>query len=136
MWNQTTAKRKMKMQMKIDKLSFDGKNWADAKPIRMDNDIDMSKVTGGYASARYRKKPVEIDAIRWTGRNESDVLEFCDGTAWIKDGALRINTLEGLHIASVGDYIIRGVKGECYPCKADIFDATYERVKKDVISHG
>ena len=96
----------------------------------------MKKATGGCAATRYRKKPIEIDAIRWTGRNESAVLAFCDGTAWVKDGVLRINTLEGLHIAGIGDYIIRGIKGECYPCKADIFDATYERVEMDVISHG
>ena len=77
---------------------------------------------------RGRKKPVEVDAIRWTGENESAVLAFCDGAASIINGWLRIATLEGTHIAMVGDYIIRGVKGEYYPCKADVFEMTYEEV--------
>lgn len=51
--------------------------------------------------------------------NLEDVLYF-------KDGELYVKTLEGVHHASVGDYIIKGVKGEMYPCKPDIFEATYE----------
>lgn len=92
-------------------------------------EADVNKAIGGRDATRWRKKPVEIDAIRWTGENEATVLAFCDGTAWVKNGVLQINTLEGSHIASVGDYIIRGVKGEYYPCKADVFIATYERVE-------
>lgn len=116
-------------KMKIKSLSFDGEHWTDVKPIQMDNEADANKAMGGYTATRWRKKPVEIDAIRWTGKNKAAVLAFCDGTAWVENGVLRINTLEGSHIASVGDYIIRGVKGEYYPCKADVFMATYERVK-------
>lgn len=97
------------------------------KSLSLESDSD--KAMGGYAATRWRKKPVEIDAIRWTGENKAAVLAFCDGTAWVKNGVLRISTLEGSHIASVGDYIIRGVKGEYYPCKADVFMATYERVE-------
>ena len=50
--------------------------------------------------------------------------------SYINDQELRIQTLEGSMIASVGDYIIKGVKGEFYPCKPDIFEMTYEKYKK------
>jgi len=92
----------------------------------------------------FRKKPVEIEAIQWTGNNLRQVITFTDGPpetrgmhagmAWeayedlvARDG-LKIFTLEGKMSASVGDWIIRGVKGEFYPCKPDIFAATYEAV--------
>ena len=80
--------------------------------------------------AKFRKKPVVIEAVLWTGQNEKEVMDFlgwrnacCDE----KDG-LRIHTLEGTHHASIGDWIIKGVQGEFYPCKPDIFAATYESV--------
>lgn len=80
--------------------------------------------------SRYTKKPVTIDAAQWTG----DSFELCrwasefPGTIrWSFDGdTLIIPTLEGDMRASIGDWIIRGVKGEFYPCKPDIFAATYE----------
>lgn len=88
---------------------------------------------------KYRKKPVEIDAVRWDGTNVSEIEAFCEGKARIeiydaawKAGAgaaaadIYIDTLEGTHHASVGDYIIRGISGEYYPCKPDIFAMTYE----------
>lgn len=87
--------------------------------------------------AKYIKKPVTIEAIQWTGLNHDEIRAFCPtakldiiDTAWKvgKGGVhtlLIIPTLEGDHHASVGDYIIRGVKGEYYPCKPDIFAATY-----------
>ena len=90
---------------------------------------------------KYRKKPVIIEAIQWTGNNISEIKSFCNehvrielhDAAW-KAGAfpvvasLYIDTLEGVHQASVGDYIIKGIKGEFYPCKPDIFHQTYEEV--------
>jgi hypothetical protein len=76
---------------------------------------------------KYRKKPVEIDAIQWTGDNNIEIFKFCN-MSYINDQELRIQTLEGSMIASVGDYIIKGVKGEFYPCKPDIFKLTYEKV--------
>ena len=115
-------------KMNIKRLSIDGEHWTKPKPIWTDNEADVDKATGGYAATRWRKKPVEVDAIRWTGANEADVLAFCDGAASIINGWLRIATLEGTHVAMIGDYIIRGVNGEYYPCKADIFEMTYERV--------
>ena len=76
---------------------------------------------------KYRKKPVEIDAIQWTGDNKLEIFDFCN-MSYITDQELRIQTLEGSMIASVGDYIIKGVKGEFYPCKPDIFEMTYEKI--------
>lgn len=79
---------------------------------------------------KFRKKPVVIEAIRFTGRNDSEVLAFCPGARDPIDTkpSLIIPTLEGEMLVSVGDWIIRGVKGEFYPCKPDIFEATYEYV--------
>jgi hypothetical protein len=78
---------------------------------------------------RYRKKPVEIEAILWTGSN-SDVVKAAGCPAEVlltaEGPRLSIQTLEGTILASPGDYIIRGVAGEWYPCKPDIFTMTYE----------
>ena len=80
---------------------------------------------------KYRKKPVVIDAVQWTGdmglvKKElgMEFPTFGEG----RSGSLRIATLEGDHECRHGDYIIRGVKGEFYPCKPEIFLATYEAV--------
>jgi hypothetical protein len=82
---------------------------------------------------KFRKKPVVIDAIQWTGKNDVEIADFCMHAlfAYAANGrpSLTIGTLEGDHHASVGDWIIRGVKGEFYPCKPDIFEATYESVE-------
>lgn len=78
----------------------------------------------------YRKRPVEIQALLWTGTNVSEMCEFVgrDAADLIICGELHITTLEGVHHASIGDYIIKGVAGEFYPCKPDIFAQTYEEV--------
>jgi len=76
---------------------------------------------------KYRKKPVEIDAIQWTGDNKLEIFDFCN-MSYITDQELRIQTLEGSMIASINDYIIKGVMGEFYPCKPDIFEMTYEKI--------
>jgi len=76
---------------------------------------------------KYRKKPVIITAIQWKGDNESEIMHFIGGcTLPIEDDKLIIPTLEGDMIASLNDYIIKGIRGECYPCKPDIFKETYE----------
>ena len=84
---------------------------------------------------KYRKKPLVIDAIQWDGDNVLAWLEkFPESRNLIQiENAqeITIKTLEGNMTAREGDYIIRGVKGEFYPCKADIFDLTYERVEKE-----
>lgn len=87
---------------------------------------------------KYRKKPVVIDAFRWTAdRDQTEDPEWIvealrNGDAFFETPVgesvvLKIRTLEGIMTAQPGDYIIRGVKGEIYPCKPDIFEATYER---------
>lgn len=77
---------------------------------------------------KYRKKPVIIEAIQWTGKNLSEIDYFMGITVEIKVTTLVIHTLEGDMEASIGDYIIKGVNGEFYPCKPDIFAKTYEEV--------
>jgi len=80
---------------------------------------------------KYRKKPVIIEAVQWDGINFDEVCNFCPaimGETYKADGNLKIPTLEGEMIASPQDYIIKGIKGEFYPCKPDIFNITYEPV--------
>jgi hypothetical protein len=95
----------------------------------------------------YRKKPVVIEAIKWDGGNHRerfDFLEFPEeagkhsissyGNNFYLDfgkveGGLNIKTLEGERKVSIGDFIIKGISGEFYPCKPDIFDKTYEEVQ-------
>ena len=92
--------------------------------------------------AKYRKKPVVIEAMEWTGKNLREVITFTDGPPntrtmhaemkWmdyeqlVKERGLLIYTLEGKMKADIGDMIIKGVAGEFYPCKPEIFAQTYE----------
>lgn len=82
---------------------------------------------------RYRKKPVEIEAMQLTENNTCDVLTFCNSCGDIvasnEDGTISIKTLEGTMTANIGDYVIKGVAGEFYPCKPEIFEATYDIVE-------
>ena len=85
---------------------------------------------------KYRKKPVTIEAMQLTRNNVREVAEWCGADLGytfgsIEPDALDIHTLEGTMAAHIGDYIIRGVQGEFYPCKPDIFAATYEEVTND-----
>ena len=96
---------------------------------------------------KYRKKPVVIEAVQWTGNNLREIIAFTDGQPdtrktytgmkWeeyedlVSKRGLIIFTLEGKHIASVGDFIIKGIQGEYYPCKPEIFLASYEEVISD-----
>jgi hypothetical protein len=76
---------------------------------------------------RYRKKPVVVEAMGpVTYDTAASIAHWCSGSVSSALDAVVIDTLEGTMIASLGDYVIRGVKGEFYPCKPDIFDATYE----------
>jgi len=92
---------------------------------------------------KFRKKPVEIDALQWDGSSHRPMFDFLDGsgrssmstegTNFLIDhdqveGGLVIKTLEGVHLANIGDWIIKGVAGEFYPCKPSIFAKTYEPV--------
>ncbi len=86
--------------------------------------------------AKYRKKPVEIEAMHYVHKRPQDAAPVL---RWVREGGYRadfdpftgailIETLEGTMTASSGDFIIRGVQGEFYPCKPDIFHATYDAV--------
>lgn len=84
---------------------------------------------------KYRKKPVVVEAmqIKW-GSRFSDVLNFVgknsdEVLSRNEDGTVNIKTLEGTMKADIDDYIIKGIQGEFYPCKPDIFAKTYERVE-------
>ena len=85
---------------------------------------------------KYRKKPVVIEAVQWTGDNGEEINDFCGNNAKFTllcintkiSYRLGIETLEGFMEASTGDYIIKGVNGEFYPCKPDVFEKTYEKV--------
>ena len=82
--------------------------------------------------ARFRKKPVVIEAMQFTIDNFEEVAEFMADSVdccSMRLGVLYIDTLEGEMRADDGDWIIKGVKGEFYPCKPDIFAATYEPVE-------
>lgn len=81
---------------------------------------------------KFRKKPVVIEAKQWTGANKQEILAFIGDSGSYRSGGapegIFIKTLEGEHFANIGDWIIRGVAGEFYPCKPDIFERTYEQV--------
>ena len=78
---------------------------------------------------QYQKKPVTVSAVKWDGTNLQEILSFTNNKAMIKNDILIIPTLEGTMAAEVGSYVIKGVKGEYYPCREDIFEDTYEEVK-------
>lgn len=80
--------------------------------------------------AKYRKKPVIIEAIKWDGSNILEIREFAYPCVRYQKH-LFIETLEGRMRADIGDYIIKGVNGEFYPCKPDVFEKTYEKVADD-----
>lgn len=91
---------------------------------------------------KYRKKPVIIEAFQFDGDfMNSDgnyyvpqwaVDAYKEGILCFEGPELYVKTLEGKHLASCGDYIIQGVKGELYPCKPDIFEMTYDLVAEEV----
>ena len=78
---------------------------------------------------KFRKKPVVIEAWQWQGQSKHDWphwLRISDCVSRREDGRLFIETPEGGMFAKVNDWIIRGINGELYPCKPDIFAVTYE----------
>lgn len=85
--------------------------------------------------AKYRKKPVEIEAIQWTGNNFEDIRIFTKGMAYkslIHDDTLIIDTLSGKHFILINYFIIKGTKDEFFDynvCKPDSFEKIYEKVK-------
>ena len=80
---------------------------------------------------KYRKKPVVIDALQWDGSEESshEIIRFCNMATWnIPINTIVIDTLEGTMRVDEKDYVIKGVAGEFYPCKPDIFVKTYDKL--------
>lgn len=81
----------------------------------------------------FRKKPVEVEAVRWRGEQDCPevyaFLGYCHPDGETAHDVIHIETLEGTMTASPGDWIIRGIKGEFYPCRSDIFQATYDEVE-------
>jgi len=76
----------------------------------------------------FTKKPVTIEAIQWTGLNCIEISNFAGASipVFVFNTPLNVITLEGQHTAGINDWIIKGVKGEFYPCKPDIFELTYD----------
>ena len=93
---------------------------------------------------KYRKKPIVIEAMKWTGKNEREMFDFLEPNSSEKfmtstgknfyidhnkvKGGLMLKTLEGEHKASIGDFVIKGISGEFYPVKEHIFIAKYDKV--------
>lgn len=106
----------------------------------------MFKIRRNMMVKKYKTKPCEIEAVEWNGRNIREILHFMDENfnmdfipcctmeeeKWyeycemVRRNGLEIKTLEGVMLASVGDYIIKGLRGEFYPCKPDVFEKKYE----------
>ena len=82
--------------------------------------------------ARFRKLPIEVDALRWTGDNAIQTALFLRNVNWqFTHKGINIDTLEGTMLASEGDWIIKGVLGEYYPCKDAVFTLTYEEIDNE-----
>jgi hypothetical protein len=82
----------------------------------------------GKIGGKFVKKPVVVDAINYTGANAFEIIEFTKCQAYTfgpNDNDIEIPTLEGNHRCRPGDWVIRGIQGEYYPCKPDIFNKTY-----------
>ena len=81
---------------------------------------------------KYKKKPVVIDAIELIPENHEEAMNWCPALYYHESGdfgsSYVVETLEGQMIGTIGDFLIRGVNGEYYPCKPDIFEKTYEEV--------
>lgn len=85
--------------------------------------------------AKYRKKPIVIEAVQWFKEGDHPnvttyshhMMNVCDHCGYQANSHGAIPTLEGRHIVCPGDWIIKGIKDEFYPCKPDIFAATYEK---------
>lgn len=100
--------------------------------------------------SKYRKKPVVIDAEELTSKSIKKVYEFIHGKLsdftfiesqkfedyeqLVCENGMQIQTLEGTMTAQLGDFVIKGVKGEFYPCKPDIFASTYEKIDDELQS--
>lgn len=83
---------------------------------------------------KFRKRPIVIEAIQYNGKNHQEIFLFMNVQCgrhieWETNNFIEIETLEGVMIADKKDWIIKGINGEFYPCKPDIFEKTYEVVE-------
>jgi len=91
-------------------------------------------VRGDLLPCKYRKKPIEVEAMRWDSKNFDAIKKWAGDNVALEDGELVIKTLEdgkdgkAKHVATEGDFVIKGVAGEFYFCKPKIFHDTYEKV--------
>lgn len=80
---------------------------------------------------KYVKKPIPVEAIQWTGSNVDEINDFISsGEYAIRGGSLYIQTLEGEMLCPISSYVIKGVDGEFYACREDIFNKTYAAYKE------
>ena len=90
----------------------------------------MGKCIKDCGVKRYKKKPLIVEAVQNTGDNLFEIMDFtngkCEAVFTSKGYEYEIDTLEGTMTANIRDYIIKGIKGEFYPCKPDVFKATYD----------
>lgn len=79
-----------------------------------------------------RKRPIDITAMLWDGTRQraDEIIQWSDGQISLDDGepcmTLRVRTMEGVYITKPGVYILRGIRGEFYPCDSDVFDQSYD----------
>lgn len=116
-------------------LGLPARFWTNLESIYRENITHMNLERAETETPRcYQKKPIIITAIQWTGNNFKEVKDFADDNVKLENNELVITTLEDgninriKHVASVDDYIIKGINGEFYPCKPDIFDKTYDEL--------
>lgn len=86
---------------------------------------------------KYRKKPITVEVEQFTQENKDRCFNWVTCNKYpdfdeLGNPIFAIQTLEGIMIATLGDYIIKGVRGEFYPCKPDIFEKTYDKVEEDI----
>lgn len=78
---------------------------------------------------KYIKKPLIIEAVQYNGKNDEEIIKWSNKIIIKTDNILTVKTLEGIMTVGLNDYIIKGINGEFYPCKSDIFEKSYEKVK-------
>lgn len=129
----------------IEVRDLDSSSWSKGRFVGMNEDIYLidggavSSRTSGWRQARkitpvehmakYRTKPVVKEAVQWRGDNLSEIQNFYRPNQILSGNQILIDTLEGTMVADLGDWIIKGLMGEFYPCKPDIFEQTYELVE-------
>ena len=104
------------------------------RTCRCHETCEVCKENGGFSMNFYVKKPVVISAVQWGGINVRELQDFVDNATLSLKPEVGIHTLEGFMKISIGDFVIKGVNGEFYPCKPDIFEKTYEHVVSYVVS--